>query len=153
MTSRRFETESDAGTEALGARLAPGVSPGCWIYVRGPLGAGKTTFVRGLLHGLGHAGSVTSPTFTFIEPYVVGDLRVFHFDFYRVADPAELEFLGLRDYFDRAGICIVEWPERAGAVLPAPDLDVMIRYNNDRGRVLRLQAHSDIGAAALGVLR
>lgn len=152
MTTRQFETESDAQTEALGARLAPGVSPRCWIYVRGPLGAGKTTFVRGLLRGLGHEGSVTSPTFTFIEPYAIGDVRVFHFDFYRVADPGELEFLGLRDYFDRTGICIVEWPERAGALLPAPDLDVMIRFTNDRGRVLRLQAHSDIGAAALGAL-
>jgi tRNA threonylcarbamoyladenosine biosynthesis protein TsaE len=152
MTTREFETESDAQTEALGARLAPGVRPGSWIYVRGPLGAGKTTFVRGLLRGLGHEGSVTSPTFTFIEPYVIGNIRVFHFDFYRVEDPAELEFLGLRDYFDRGSVCLVEWPERASAVLPTPDLDVMIRFTNDRGRVLRLQTHSEIGAAALSAL-
>lgn len=152
MATAEITSADEAQTEALGARLAailPGV---CRIYVRGPLGAGKTTLVRGLLRGLGHTGPVTSPTFTLVEPYALDEVRVFHFDFYRVTNPGELEFLGLRDYFDEESICIVEWPERAGAVLPTADLDVMIRMSNDRGRVLQLQSHSDIGAAALRAL-
>jgi tRNA threonylcarbamoyladenosine biosynthesis protein TsaE len=148
----RVETANEAQTEAFGARLAaflPGVH---LIYVRGPLGAGKTTLVRGLLTGLGHTGPVTSPTFTMIEPYEVAGVALFHFDLYRIEDPAELEFLGLRDYLQSENVCIVEWPERAGDVLPPPDLDVMIRSSNDRGRVLQLQAHSEIGEAALRAL-
>lgn len=149
MTTLRFETENEAQTEALGARLAPLLARLRRIYVRGPLGAGKTTLVRGLLRGLGHTGPVKSPTFTLIEPYRLGGVSVFHFDFYRIEDPAELEFLGLRDYLGGEDVCVVEWPERAGEVLPPPDLDVMIHSSNDRGRVLQLQAHSEIGEAAL----
>ncbi|OGI61952.1 MAG: tRNA (adenosine(37)-N6)-threonylcarbamoyltransferase complex ATPase subunit type 1 TsaE [Candidatus Muproteobacteria bacterium RBG_16_60_9] len=152
MASLQIETASEAQTESLGTRLATILPRVCLLYVRGPLGAGKTTLVRGLLRGLGHTGAVTSPTFTLVEPYEIDAARIFHFDFYRVVDPGELEFLGLRDYFDGDSMCIVEWPERAGAVLPPPDLDVMIQLTNDRGRVLQLQAHSDIGAAALTAL-
>ncbi len=152
MATVQFASADEAQTEALGARLAAVLPRAIMLYLHGPLGAGKTTLVRGLLRGLGHAGPVTSPTFTLVEPYELDNVRVFHFDFYRVADPAELEFLGLRDYFDGNSVCIVEWPERAGAVLPTPDLDVMIRLSNDRGRVLQLQSHSDIGAAALRAL-
>lgn len=149
MTMLQIETASEAQTEALGARLAttlPGVH---LICVRGPLGAGKTTLIRGLLRGLGHIGPVTSPTFTMIEPYHVGGIAVFHFDLYRVEDPAELEFLGLRDYLGSENVCVIEWPERAGEALPPADLDVMIRFTNDRRRVLQLEAHSEIGEAAL----
>lgn len=152
MATVQFASADEAQTEALGARLAAILPRAITLYLHGPLGAGKTTLVRGLLRGLGHAGPVTSPTFTLVEPYELDNVRLFHFDFYRVADPAELEFLGLRDYFDGKAVCIVEWPERAGAVLPTPDLDVMIRLSNDRGRVLQLQSHSDIGAAALRAL-
>lgn len=152
MATLQTESADEAQTEALGVRLATVIPRACRIYVRGPLGAGKTTLVRGLLRGLGHTGPVTSPTFTLVEPYELHGARIFHFDFYRVVDPGELEFLGLRDYFDGESICIVEWPERAGSVLPTPDLDVMIRLSNEWGRVLHLQAHSDIGAAALSAL-
>lgn len=152
MTPLQVETGSEAQTEALGARLAAWLPRVRLIYVRGPLGAGKTTMVRGLLKGLGHKSSVTSPTFTMVEPYELGGIAVFHFDLYRVEDPGELEFLGLRDYLREDNVCIVEWPEHAGDVLPPPDLDVMIRTSNDRGRVLQLQAHSEIGEAALRAL-
>lgn len=152
MATVQFASADEAQTEALGARLAAVLPRAIMLYLHGPLGAGKTTLVRGLLRGLGHAGPVTSPTFTLVESYELDNIRVFHFDFYRVVDPAELEFLGLRDYFDGKSVCIVEWPECAGAVLPTPDLDVMIRLSNDRGRVLQLQSHSDIGAAALRAL-
>lgn len=140
-------------TEALGRRLAASLPAVRLIYIRGPLGAGKTTFVRGLLHGLGHAGPVKSPTFTLIEPYEIRDLSVCHFDLYRVSDPGEIEFLALRDYIGSDTICIVEWPERAGTLLPAPDLDVMIRPTNNEGRELQLQASTQAGQAALDALR
>lgn len=153
MTALHFETASEAQTEALGRRVAALLPRVRLIYVRGPLGAGKTTFIRGLLRGLGHEGPVKSPTFTLVEPYRVGGVSLYHFDLYRVEDPAELEFLGLRDYLGRDDVCVVEWPERAGAVLPPPDIDVMIRSTNNRGRDVRLQAHSHAGEAALGVLR
>ena len=152
MATLSIASADETQTEALGERLAAVLPRACRLYIRGPLGAGKTTLVRGLLRGFGHSGPVTSPTFTLVEPYEFEGVHLFHFDFYRVTDPGELEFLGLRDYFDGESISVVEWPERAGAVLPVPDIDVMIRLSNDRGRVLQLQSHSDSGAAALRAL-
>lgn len=149
MTTRRVETQTEAETEALGERLASALPLVHLIYVRGALGAGKTTFVRGLLRGLGHEGPVKSPTFTLVEPYHVGGVSLCHFDLYRLKDPEELEFLGMRDYLGSDTVCVVEWPERAGAVLPAPDIDVMIRSTNNRGREVQLQGHSQAGDAAL----
>src|SRR3972149_3223174 len=115
-----------AEMEALGAKLAAQVGKVRLVNIHGPLGAGKTTLVRGMLHGLGHAGAVKSPTFTLVEPYTFGNLHFYHFDLYRLNDPGELEFLGLRDYLDDKGVCVVEWAERAQGVLPLPDVDVMI---------------------------
>lgn len=145
-------TANEAETESFGVRLAAWLPRVRSIYVRGPLGAGKTTLIRGMLRGLGHGGPVTSPTFTLVEPYELGGGALFHFDLYRIDDPAELEFLGLRDYFESGNVCLIEWPERAAGVLPPPDLDVMIRVTNGRERALELQAHSEIGNAALRAL-
>lgn len=153
MTILTLVSSGESDTEALGARVAGAVPGVRLIYVRGPLGAGKTTFVRGLLRALGYAGAVKSPTFTLVEPYEIGALSLCHFDLYRIADPAELEFLALRDYIGSEAICIVEWPERAGALLPAPDLNVMIRPTNNEGRELQLQASTQAGKAALDALR
>ncbi len=149
----KLETTGERETEALGRRLATSLPAVRLIYVRGPLGAGKTTFVRGILRGLRYDGPVKSPTFTLIEPYEQHGVRLFHFDLYRVTDPAELEFLGLRDYLGGDNVCVVEWPERAGALLPLPDLDVMIQPRNSEGRDLQLHAHTQIGEAALDTLR
>lgn len=153
MTTLELESADEAATEALGRRLAASLPSVRLITVRGPLGAGKTTFVRGVLRGLGHEGAVKSPTFTLVEPYRLGAVGVSHFDLYRISDPAELEFLALRDYLGSEDVCIVEWPERAGGALPIADLDVMIEPRNNRERVVRVSAHSPSGEEALRTLR
>jgi tRNA threonylcarbamoyladenosine biosynthesis protein TsaE len=153
MTTLRLESRSEDQTEALGRRLAASLPAVRLIYVRGPLGAGKTTFVRGLLRGLGYAGPVKSPTFTLVEPYEVGAVALHHFDLYRIVNPAELEFLALRDYVGSGDVCVVEWPEHARGALPTPDLDVMIEPRTNRERDVRVSAHSAPGEEALRTLQ
>jgi tRNA threonylcarbamoyladenosine biosynthesis protein TsaE len=152
MKTRTLETADSPASEALGARIAAYLPALRLLYARGPLGAGKTTLVRGLLRGLGHTGTVKSPTFTLIEPYAFPWGMLYHFDLYRLQDPQELELVGLRDYFGGDSVCVVEWPERAGGLLPLPDLDVIMRPDNHRGRSVQLQAYSHSGEAAVSGL-
>ena len=124
---------------AFGARLAAVLRAGSVVFLRGELGAGKTTLVRGFLRAAGFAGAVKSPTYTLVEPYQVGEQKIFHFDLYRLADPDELEYMGIRDYFDGSAICFVEWPERGSDLLPEPDLVIHILHRN-HGRAVQLSA-------------
>ncbi|MGH8502061.1 MAG: tRNA (adenosine(37)-N6)-threonylcarbamoyltransferase complex ATPase subunit type 1 TsaE [Gammaproteobacteria bacterium] len=142
------EVPDAAAMEALGARLAAACEPGLVIFLCGALGAGKTTLTRGLLRALGHGGSVKSPTYTLVEPYDLPAMSLYHFDFYRLSDPEELEFMGVRDYFGRHALCIVEWPERAANRLPRPDLDVTIEYLQS-GRRVALNAVTPAGVRLL----
>ena len=138
----------EAATRALGASLAPAMEAGLTIYLRGDLGAGKTTFVRGLLEALGHSGAVRSPTYTLVEPYVVSKLNLYHFDFYRFTDPEEFLDAGLEEYFSGDGVCLVEWPDLAAPFVPAADLEIRLEPQGD-GRHASLVALTERGRTCL----
>ena len=141
-----------AATEALGAALASGARAGRVIHLRGDLGAGKTTLVRGLLRALGHTGRVKSPTYTLVEPYELSSLHFYHFDFYRLKNQEEWEQAGFREYFNGEALCAVEWPERAHGLLAPPDLDIELRFEGEQRRT-RLDARSADGEDWVSSLR
>ncbi|MEE4108332.1 MAG: tRNA (adenosine(37)-N6)-threonylcarbamoyltransferase complex ATPase subunit type 1 TsaE [Halieaceae bacterium] len=147
----RLHIRDEEAMVELGRTVAPALTAGTALYLYGDLGAGKTTLARGLARGLGHAGAVKSPTYTLVEPYLDLALPLYHFDLYRLGDPEELEYLGVRDYFDGAAITLVEWPQRGGDFLPTPDLEISIADQGD-GRRVEIRACSDRGLAALARL-
>jgi len=147
--ARHLPTEADTlgCGEALGRTLAPGLV----IYLIGELGAGKTTFARGILRGLGYRGKVKSPTYTLVELYKVSRLYLYHFDFYRLDDPNGWIDAGLREHFTADAVCLVEWPEKATGTLPAADLEVRLTIANDT-RDIELVALSTAGRRCLSDL-
>lgn len=132
----------------LGTALAQVLKQGTVVYLVGDLGAGKTTFTRGFLRGLGHQGAVKSPTYTLVEPYELAQGIVYHFDLYRLQDPEELELLGIRDYFNADSIVLVEWPSRGEPLLPSPDILLSISVL-ETGRALQFSAFTPHGQQAL----
>ena len=135
-------------TEAFGARLAAACPSGVCIHLHGDLAAGKTTLARGYLRGLGHVGAVKSPTFTLVESYTLHDRTIHHFDLYRLADAAELEFIGIEEYLESGADCLFEWAERGAALLPSPDLQLDLVVI-DGGRALTVVSRSECGNAVI----
>jgi tRNA threonylcarbamoyladenosine biosynthesis protein TsaE len=140
------QVRNEADMLKFGAKLGLAVIevPAAVIFLYGNLGAGKTTLARGFLQGLGHVGTVKSPTYTIVENYHLKEKDIFHFDFYRVKDMQELEFIGLADYFHAKAICLIEWPENAGALLPPVDLSCYIEPHVI-GRNVKFVAHTETG--------
>lgn len=139
-----IDLPDEASTLALGKQLANSVPESCLIFLQGDLGAGKTTLVRGFLQGFGFQGAVRSPTYALVEPYQINQKQIFHFDLYRLEDPEELEYIGIRDYFAQTAISLIEWPERAKNLLPTADLTCYIRANST-SRAATLAATSPCG--------
>lgn len=127
---------------AYGEALAPTLPRTGIVFLEGDLGAGKTTLARGILRGLGFTGHVKSPTYTLVEPYGFSGIRVYHFDFYRIKDPRELEFIGLEEILDEEALKLIEWPERAEGQLPAADVVIRTRCK-DAGRIVEVHTRDD----------
>jgi tRNA threonylcarbamoyladenosine biosynthesis protein TsaE len=141
--------DSPTATDELGRQLADALADhALLVTLQGELGAGKTALVRAFLQGMGHPGRVRSPTYTLMEPYVLDGQRVLHLDLYRLGDPGELEFLGFRDLIDEEHIVLIEWPERAGDLIPTVDLEILLAYEGE-GRRVRISAGTDRGRQLL----
>ena len=136
------EDESAAAIRA--AKFSSCVQTPTVIFLRGDLGAGKTTFARAYIHALGFAGYVKSPSYGLLETYEAGGQKILHLDLYRIEDPEELEYLAIRDLFDEESVLMVEWPDRGGHYLPAPDL-VLHFDENDEVRFVVCQVNSERG--------
>jgi len=138
----------EAATIAYGQRLAKAIDSKGLLTLSGNLGSGKTTLCRGLIQSYGHSGAVKSPTYTLVEPYEIGDKRIYHFDLYRMEDPEELEFIGLWDYLTQEALIIIEWPEKAFGVLPPADLAIQLEQQ-EKGRKITCSSNTSLGEAVL----
>ena len=146
MIEHRLDDEE--GMLALGASMAAGLSAGSVVYLQGELGAGKTTLARALVQALGHSGAVKSPTYTLVEPYELTGITLYHFDLFRLDNPEELEFMGIRDYFCNKSLVLIEWPDNGTGFLPPADLVVTIEIES-AGRRVQLESRSPTGEECL----
>lgn len=149
-----IELAAPAETDRLGQALASALETnagGAMIALAGELGAGKTALARATIQALGHTGPVVSPSYTLVEPYDLPGRRLYHLDLYRLADPEELEFLGIRDMSPDSDFMLVEWADRGVGFLPPPDLDILLEYR-DAGRCARVEARSATGRQLIAKL-
>ena len=150
LESRLLHWPDEAACAAFAQHLAGQAAlRDAFIELHGPLGAGKTTFVRHLLRALGVTGRVKSPTYTVLEPYALPGLAISHLDFYRFEDPREWADAGFRDVFAAPGLKLAEWPEQAAGQLPLPDLRLHIEPGADDQRTVRAEACTERGVALL----
>lgn len=152
LTKQSFILADEIATIAMGKRIADIVKSklkqGITVYLNGDLGAGKTTLTRGFVQGMGHIGNVKSPTYTLVEPYDLSDWQVYHFDLYRLADPEELEYMGIRDYFNDRSCSFIEWPEKGQGMIASADMVIDLAYFDEQ-RSITLQSASEIGQQLL----
>jgi tRNA threonylcarbamoyladenosine biosynthesis protein TsaE len=145
MTEHHWELADEAATAALATRMANALDDGLVVYLHGDLGAGKTSFARALLGALGVGERIKSPTYSLVESYRAHGRPAWHLDLYRIADPGELEWLGLDALSDPAALVLVEWPERGAGALPAPDVILHLSYAG-AGRAADLEPQTPRGA-------
>ncbi len=151
MNTLHQDLPDETATTALASRLATALDDGMVIYLHGDLGAGKTSFARAFLRALGVGERVKSPTYSLIESYRLKDRTAWHLDLYRIADPGELEWLGLDALADPSALVLVEWPERGKGALPAPDLQIDLAYAG-LGRSIRVAGLTPRGEHLLAQL-
>ena len=151
------ETETQRLGQVFAAYLKCGI-----LYLKGDLGAGKTCFSQALIRACGYQGRVKSPTYTLLEPYELDLRNIYHFDLYRLEDEEELLFLGCDEYFEAAlkkelSLCLVEWPEKAGTILPLADIELRIEHADavdaNKGRIAQLNALSIFGEQILNAMQ
>jgi tRNA threonylcarbamoyladenosine biosynthesis protein TsaE len=152
MSDSTWELPDEAATATLARRLATAIDDGLVLYLHGELGAGKTSFARALLGALGVGERIKSPTYSLVESYRLPDRQAWHLDLYRIADPGELEWLGLDALAERSAVILVEWPERGRGALPEPDLRLDLAYAGP-GRRAGFEALSARGEQVLDRLR
>lgn len=152
MSGLHWDCQDEAATLAVAERFGHAARSGATVYLYGELGAGKTTFCRGVLRALGYQGAVKSPTYTLVEAYEFLQPPCFHFDLYRLGDPEELEFIGIQDYFLPGHLCLLEWPDKGAGCVPAADISVTIASTGS-GRGIDVHAHNVIGDAIIARLR
>lgn len=138
--------QDEAATIAFGKLLGEHCAGGARIFIKGDLGAGKTTLCRGILRAFGYEGAVKSPTFTLVEPYELTQQSIYHFDLYRLGNPNELEYIGIDEYFQAQNLCLVEWPERAADTLPPGDVEVLLSVSG-KSRYILLHGMTVLGEA------
>jgi len=156
MKNLEYFLADEAATISIGTGLAQvlrnaNTQQALVVYLNGDLGAGKTTLTRGFVRGMGHQGNVKSPTYTIVEPYELANWRVFHFDLYRLADPEELEYMGIRDYFNDDCCCFIEWPEKGAGLLAKADIIINMAYQDEQ-RIIKLQAQTNHGEDVIASL-
>lgn len=142
--SHTVHLADEAATLAFGSAWANALCAPAVVYLHGDLGAGKTTFTRGLLQGLGHTGAVKSPTYAIVESYRLADAELHHFDLYRFAAPEEWEDAGLDDLFGSRTLCLIEWPQQGGSYVPPADITLEFIHQAE-GRLCRIHAHTPQG--------
>ncbi|EPJ52694.1 MAG: hypothetical protein OFPI_12960 [Osedax symbiont Rs2] len=147
----QFYAEDEAAMLRFGQVLFTAMASEGVVFLQGDLGLGKTTLCRGVIRAAGHSGVVKSPTYTLVEPYEFSDSIIYHFDLYRLCDPEELEYLGIRDYFSTGMLSLVEWPDKGKGCLPVADVEIEISLKQ-QGRLLSFQSATEKGALAVAAI-
>lgn len=150
MTEILLETEDD--TQRLGELIAKYLSIPMVCFLEGDLGVGKTRLTRAIIQSRGYQGNVKSPTYTLVEPYQFESMMIYHFDLYRLSDPEELDFLGIRDYFDNESVSFIEWPSKGKGWLPEADLVISLAFKQ-QGRICQLLGNTKSGALLINKLK